>query len=119
MDEAFSELNRLYDLRASGGGKIGPDETIAMVTEALEMWDSEEAEVPREEIEAAMSEARALLAPGTSVWAGGLLSYDQLMDVMEKVMKKVSGAPTFFAGPKCVPHSVNPPAHDPASPVPW
>lgn len=93
VDEAFSELNRLYELRASGGGKIGPDETIAMVTEALEMWDSEEAEVPREELEAAMDEARALLAPGTAIWAEGLLSYDQLMDMMEKVMKKVITAP--------------------------
>ena len=42
VSEALDELNRLYELRAAGGGRIGPDETIAMVTEALEMWDSEE-----------------------------------------------------------------------------
>eukprot|EP00967_Tisochrysis_lutea_P072369 scaffold96392_cov23-Tisochrysis_lutea.AAC.1 len=93
VDEALSELGRLYSLRASGGARMGPEETISMVTETLEMWDSEEAEVPREELEAAISEAKELLAFGAPVWSKGALSYDQLVDVMEQVMKKVESAP--------------------------
>lgn len=92
-DEALAELARLYDLRASGGGRIGPEDTIAMVTETLEMWDSEECEVPRGELESAMDEARALLAAGTPVWYDGLLGYDELVEVMGQVMKRVPSAP--------------------------
>jgi len=32
----------LIILQLDGDIRIGPDETIAMVTEALEMWDSED-----------------------------------------------------------------------------
>jgi len=93
-EEALSELGRLYELRASGGGRLGPEDTIAMVTETLEMWDSEECEVPREELEAAMEEAQRQLAEGSQVWDDGLLGYDELVEVMENVMTKIPSAPT-------------------------
>ena len=65
--EAKEELVRLGEIKAKDGGKIGPEDAIALVNEALDMWDTTTCDVPTEQLQAAMNKAAELLAPSALV----------------------------------------------------
>ena len=72
ITEAKEELERLGEIKAKDGGKIGPEDALALVNEALDMWDTTTCDVPTDELQAAMNEAARLLAPNAQVWEDGV-----------------------------------------------
>lgn len=92
ITEAKEELERLGEIKAKDGGKIGPEDALALVNEALDMWDTTTCDVPTDELQAAMNEAARLLAPNAQVWEDGVLGYDELQDVMTNVVKPLKSA---------------------------
>ena len=50
--EAQQELSRLSQVKAKDGGKIGPEDALALVNEAIDMWDTTTSDVPSDELQA-------------------------------------------------------------------
>ena len=90
--EARRELERLGHLKAREGGRIGPEDALEIVCEALKCWDKAVYDVPDAELGAANECAARLLHPDQQVWADGVLSVDELDAVMAKVVRPLVSA---------------------------
>jgi len=90
--EAQQELERLGQIKSKDGGKIGPEDALGLVNDALDMWDTTMCDVPSDELQAAMDLAAKLLDPAAQVWADGVLSSDELQDVMTQAIVPLKSA---------------------------
>ena len=103
--EATSELERLRGLQALkakagvgakgvgvGGGVVDHEDAIQLVFEGLDMWDTTQTEVPRPELQAAIDLSEKLLAADQPLWEDGVLTADELTDVMARVVVALKSA---------------------------
>ena len=101
--EATDELERLRGLqalKAKGGGVakggvnqvIDHEDATRLVFEGLDMWDTTQTEVPGSELQAAIDLSEKLLAADQQLWEDGVLTADELTDVMARVVVALKSA---------------------------
>ena len=72
---------------------IDHEDAPRLVFEGLDMWDTTQTEVPGTELQAAIDLSEKLLAADQQLWEDGVLTADELTDVMARVVVALKSAP--------------------------
>ena len=89
VEKLHAKLDKLSAKRQEGGGKIGPEEAMHVMDEAIAFLQEY---VPAAEFTAAKAMQAELLAPNAAVWADGEMSAEETSAVLDQILACMPGA---------------------------